>query len=188
VRLQVIFVALALVAAGCPANDPATGLATTPPDQLLDYTQFVCTVQPVLIRRCSYLACHGNADHALRVFSVGKLRLGDASTRALRDAPLTADEVERNFQSATGLVLPASAEARQAEDVSQVPLLLKPLASRFGGSEHHGLAIFPVYPATMPANDPEWQALVSWVGGAKQPSPPTQDCQNLLTALGLSPR
>ncbi|HZS40550.1 MAG TPA: hypothetical protein VFF06_27145 [Polyangia bacterium] len=178
-----------LTLAGCPTPDPNGGLTTTQqPDQFLDYNQFVCTVEPVLIRRCSYLACHGNPDHALRVYSAGKLRLGDISTRAARDAALTADEVERNFQSASGVIYASSAQARQTPIPTQVPLLAKPLAARAGGSEHHGIGVFPVFPATSLDQDAEWQALVNWVGGAKQPTPVDADCMTVFTTMGLTPR
>ncbi len=187
VRLLAAAVAVALC--GCPTPDPAGGLTTaSPPDQFLDYNQFVCAVEPVLIRRCSYLGCHGNADHALRIYSPGKLRLGDVSTRAARDAQLTSDEVERNFESASGLVYGSSNTARTTPIISEVPLLSKPLAARAGGAEHHGIGIFPVFPITTIDQDQEWQALVAWVGGAKQPSPVSADCSMLFSNMGLTPR
>jgi hypothetical protein len=162
-RALVLTVALV---AGCPA--PST-VATGP----LDYNQFVCAAQPVLIRRCSYLGCHGNANHALRLYSLGKLRIGDPTTRDARsNTLLSADEVRLNFQSAVGL---------------QSLLLSKPLAARFGGAEHHGVAVFPVYPAAAPENDPEWNALSDWVAGKKQPSPVDSACADLFTAMNLPP-
>jgi hypothetical protein len=174
--------------AGCPAFDPNGGLTTSShPDQFLDYNDFVCNVQPVLIRRCSYLGCHGNPDHALRVYSPGKLRLGDTSTRAARDATLSGDEVERNFESASGLVYASSMTARQSPIINQVPLLWKPLSARAGGGEHHGIGVFPVFPNTTLDQDAEWQALLQWVGGAKQ-QPPDANCQMMFTNLGLTPR
>jgi hypothetical protein len=187
--LLVRFVLLSLLLiGGCPANDPTTGLQTTPVAQSADYNEFVCDVMPVLVRRCSYLGCHGNRDHAFRVYSVGKLRIDDPTTRDQRDAPLTANEIDLNFESATGLLAAATPQDRQLPDIQKIPLLLKPLAARFGGSEHHGVAVFPVFPAHTPAEDPEWNLLVNWVGGAKQPSPPTQSCQDFFTSLGVSPR
>lgn len=174
--------------AGCPSPNPSQGLATTvPPDQLLDYNEFVCHVEPVLVRRCSYLGCHGNADHALRVYSPGKLRLGDPTTRAARDAMLTADEVERNFESASGIVYTNTVEERQAPS-ERVLLLEKPLSARFGGAEHHGVGIFPAYPAQDLDHDAEWKALVAWVGGKKQPSPVDADCAQTFMIMGLQPR
>jgi hypothetical protein len=177
-----------VVTTGCPAFDPNGGLTTSAhPDQFLDYNDFVCNVQPVLIRRCSYLGCHGNPDHALRVYSPGKLRLGDTSTRAARDATLSGDEVERNFESASGLVYASSMVARTSPIINQVPLLWKPLASRAGGGEHHGIGVFPVFPNTTLDQDAEWQALLQWVGGVKQ-QPPDANCQMMFTNLGLTPR
>jgi hypothetical protein len=185
VRFNIAFI---LFLAGCPATDPTTGLTPAVPDQTLDYNSFVCDAQPVLIKRCSYLGCHGNADHALRLFSVGKLRQGDIATREQRDSQLTASEVELNFESAVGLTLGASQVQRNQLDIPAILLLQKPLASRFGGAEHHGVAVFPTWPHTTLTDDPEWTALSNWVSGAKQPNPPVQSCQDLFTAMGLMPR
>ncbi len=175
--------------AGCPALDPKQGLATTgSPDSFLDYDQFVCTVEPVLIRRCSYLACHGNADHALRLYSPGKLRQVDPGTRNGRDGLLTDSEVELNFQSVSGLLYGATTAQRAQPDLQHIPLLGKPLKASFGGAEHHGVGIFPAYPAQTLADDAEWQPLVAWVGGAKQPSPVDAACAQVFTLMGLQPR
>src|SRR5581483_4696434 len=183
--------ALALALAGCPSPDPATGLGTTqPPDQFLDYNQFVCAVEPVLIKRCSFLACHGNATHAFRVYSLGKLRIGDPTTRKARSFDLlSADEVERNFESASGMVYGTAAGDRTPTPVvNKVTLLLKPLKAAFGGSEHHGVGVFPAFPATTLDDDGEWQSLVAWVGGAAQPKPVDAKCQALFDAMSLAPR
>ena len=187
VRLPLLSLMLVTVA-GCPAVDPAAGLPTTaPPDSFLDYNGFVCTVQPVLIKRCSYLACHGNEGHALRVYSLGKLRFGDTSTRAARSqVQLSADEVERNFASASGMVYGASLADRQSLRLAHLPLLAKPLAARAGGEEHLGVAVFPTYPNVDVGADPEYLALAAWVQGA----PYTVDarCKTLLDTMGLKPR
>jgi hypothetical protein len=187
VRPLVIVFAVAL--AGCPAPDNAHGLVTTaPPAQLLDYNEFVCEAQPVLIRRCSFLGCHGNPEHALRVYSPGKLRLPDATlaTREVRDAKLTADEVMRNFESATGTVYAAQPSDRQNPD-DRVPILLKPTRASFGGSEHHGVGIFPAYPAQDLSHDAEYQALAAWVGGKKATGKETA-CADMFMKLGLNPQ
>jgi hypothetical protein len=181
--------AFVVLLAGCPATNPSQGIAPgNDPDTLLDYNYFVCNVQPVLIRRCSYLACHGNAHHALRLYSPGKLRLVDDGTLSGRDATLTANEVELNFQSAAGLVLTASASERMRPDFQKVLLLGKPLARRAGGAEHHGVGIFPVYPAQTIQEDPEFTALVQWVQGVKQPTPLDQSCTDMFNNLNLTPR
>ncbi len=172
---------------GCPAPDNSHGLVTTgPPTSLLDYNEFVCEVQPVLVRHCSFLACHGQADHALRVYSPGKLRLIATADRASRDAQLSANEVMLNFESATGTVYDATAAERASPD-DHVPILLKPTRASFGGSEHHGVGIFPVYPAADLAHDPEYQLLAAWVGGKKATgSEPA--CAAMFMQLGLSPQ
>jgi hypothetical protein len=187
-RFAVVIVAFAALT-GCPALDPKQGLATTgSPDAFLDYNQFVCAVEPVLIRRCSYLACHGDAGHALRLYSPGKLRQVDPGTRNGRDGSLTDSEVELNFQSVSGLLYGASAAQRAQPDLQRLPLLGKPLKARFGGAEHHGVGIFPAYPAQTLEDDAEWQALVAWIGGQKQPNPVDADCAQVFTLMGLSPK
>jgi hypothetical protein len=186
-RLAVVLILVA--GAGCPSPDPSQGLNATSPDMFLDYNDYVCNVMPVLVKRCSYLACHGNIDHALRVYSPGKLRLVPATTRMGRDALITGDEVERNFESAAGIVLATTAADRNPPDVQKVLLLGKPLKASAGGAEHHGVGIFPAYPNTDPNKDPEFTALVAWVAGAKLAA--TQlpaDCASLFGALKLTPR
>jgi hypothetical protein len=184
---------MALFVAGCPTPDPNAGLTpatTNQVEQTLDYNDFVCDAEPVLIKRCSMLACHGQATHALRLYSPGKLRQGDPTTRMARDTQLTANEVDLNFQSAIGLTLGATQVQRNALDVSSILLLQKPLAARFGGSEHHGVAIFPTYGSNDDlTKDPEWNALANWVAGKKQSAANLgTDCTNLFMAMGLTPR
>jgi hypothetical protein len=183
------FVFALLLLAGCPAKDTSQGLQLPPNndvDQLLDYNKFVCDVMPVLVRRCSYLGCHGNIDHAFRVFSVGKLRATDPMNRNDRDAPLTALEINLNFEAAVGVLLASTADDRASLNLPKLPLLQKPLAARYNGAEHHGVAIFPTFGHT-PDNDPEWQQLIAWVTGATQ-KPPVQSCIDFMTNLGVTPR
>src|SRR5271154_2583428 len=87
----------AIVFAACtgvpnaPAPDPAASL---------NETVFECNVQPILVRQCSYTACHGIAGTALRVYSPGKLRATPAANIDALIAPLTMDEQHANFESA----------------------------------------------------------------------------------------
>ena len=187
-RAPCLVVAAALAATGCPSPDPTQGIVTTPLDQQLDYNQFVCSAMPVLVRRCSYLACHGNPNHAFRVYSPGKLRMTSDGTRATRDQGLTQAEVDYNFESAVGMVVAASPAQRNPPDITRIPLLGKPLARRAGGAEHHGVAVFPVYPAQRPEDDQEWQLLVAWVAGAAQPNPVDATCMDVFTNIGIMPR
>jgi hypothetical protein len=177
---------------GCPAPDASSGLgSTSAPDQFLDYNEFVCHVEPVLIRHCSYLACHGKETHGLRIYSLGKLRRPAPTTRQARsNDPLTADEVELNFESASGMVYAARASDRSPDNINiiKLPLLSRPLAARLGGDEHQGVAVFPAWPAATLAADPEWSALLAWVSGAKQPNPVSADCAAVFDEMGLTPR
>jgi hypothetical protein len=179
---------ISVVLVGCPAPDNSHGLVTTaPPAQLLDYNEFVCEVQPVLVRHCSFLGCHGNADHALRIYSPGKLRLdGSAVTREARDGMLSADEVERNFESATGTVYFAQPSDRQNPD-DHVPILVKPARASVGGAEHHGVGIFPVYPAQDLQHDAEYTVLAAWVAGKKATGSEAA-CADMFMKLGLKPQ
>ncbi len=187
-RSDRILVALALFSAGCPSLDQSKGLQKVPAAQSYDYNAFVCGAMPVLVRHCSYLACHGDPRHAFRVYSPGKLRGFDVASRSDRDAPLTADEVQANFDSASGVLLAGPAPDTASLDLQTAPLLLKPLKAAFGGSEHHGIGVFPFPPAQSLDADPEWTALVAWAAGQKQPIPPTADCQAFFAAEGLVPR
>jgi hypothetical protein len=181
--------ASSLLVTGCPATDPTQGLQTGAAGTVLDYNTFVCDVMPTLVRRCSYMACHGNADHALRIYSPGKLRIGDPLARDSRDAPLTADEIDRNFASAEGMARAASPTDRMSGRRQKIPILQKALSARFGGDEHQRVGIFPVFPHATPDDDPEWLLLVNWVGGAKIATNPLRaDCAAFFQSLGVSPR
>jgi hypothetical protein len=188
VRLAACTVAALLAcAAGCSTEDPAGGMSAQAP--ALDYNEFVCNVQPTLIRRCSYLACHGNADHALRIYSPGKLRLTNPTTRNDRDASLSQNEVQLNFTATLGILAATTADDRRTPpNIANVLLLSKPLVARLGGNEHRGVGIFPVYPARTLDKDTEWQALVAWIGGKQQPKPVDADCQNTFDNMMLSPQ
>ena len=187
-RSERLLLLAALLSAGCPALDPNKGLQTAPAAQSYDYNAFVCGAMPVLVRHCSYLACHGNAAHAFRVYSPGKLRAGDVASRNDRDAPLTSDEVQANFDSASGILLAGPPPDGTTLVLQRAPLLQKPLKAAFGGSEHHGIGIFPFAPAQSLDADPEWSALVAWAAGQRQPVPPAAECQAFFTSLGLPAR
>ena len=51
----------------------------------------------MLITQCSYTACHGKAESALRVYSLGKLRNPPATDSLTASAPLTDAEQHANF-------------------------------------------------------------------------------------------
>src|ERR1700709_998762 len=121
---------LALGARTTVANEPAPH----PPTGLNEMV-FRCKAEPVLVAQCSYNACHGNAESALRVYSIGKLRATPpadsiAATAALTDAEHRANVLSPAGFSACGQ-LPADNWLRR-----------KPLPSNDGGYEHKGGAIY----------------------------------------------
>jgi hypothetical protein len=119
----------ALAACTTVANEAAPD-----PAAALDEPVFRCRVQPVLVRQCSYLACHGNAGSALRVYSPGKLRAVAPTSIDELGAALSDAEQHANFLSAAGFAFNTAPDDNF--------LLRKPLASAAGGYEHLGGAIF----------------------------------------------
>jgi hypothetical protein len=121
--------ALALAAAACavevPSAEPWPALGGVEP--------FAELAQPVLAERCANPSCHGNPDRPLAVFAVHRYRLDPDAT--FLDAPLTAEELERNFVRAAAFLL----EVDAAEDSA---LLAKALAREAGGSGHDHGAVF----------------------------------------------
>ncbi|HEX4449842.1 MAG TPA: hypothetical protein VH143_03175 [Kofleriaceae bacterium] len=138
----------ALAACTDVVNSPGTD-----PSTKLDEAVFRCNVQPILARQCSYLACHGQAGTALRVYTPGKLRATPAQSLDDLIAPLTDDEQHGNFTSAAGFAVTAPS----ADDNW---LLKKPLPASAGGFEHAGGAI---YTGT---SDSQYQAIRAWLAGS----------------------
>jgi len=139
--------------AGCQSgfDAPLVGAA-------VDEPYFRCRVQPILTRSCAALACHGDGRRYYRVFARNRLRLaGDESTRnrALADA-----ERRANFVAAGVLVDPATP--------AQSWLLTKPLESTAGGLYHRGALIFDGGNVFTTRDDPDFQTLLAWAGGAKE--------------------
>jgi hypothetical protein len=125
----------------------------------LDENAFQCTVEPVLIRDCSYLGCHGQAGFPLRVYSVGKLRIGSPASLEDRVMPLTPDERHANYLSAVAFTFKGVAPADNW-------LLRKPLPPANGGYEHVGGAIFTG------TDDVRALAIRHWLEGNPDPCPP----------------
>jgi hypothetical protein len=130
------------------ANEAAVDPSTT-----LNEPAFRCKVEPILVQQCSYYACHGMADSALRVYSVGKLRAMPPADSIAATLPLTEDEQHANFTSAAGF-------AAFAQPAADNWLLRKPLPANNGGYEHAGGAIYAN------TNDPNYVAIDSWLRGA----------------------
>jgi len=137
---------LVLAACNSVTNGPATDPTTS-----VDETVFRCNVQPVLVRQCSYNACHGNAGSPFRVYSPGKLRASPPANIDDAIAVLTDAEQHANFTSAAGFLFDVS--------VDDDWLLRKPLPAALGGYEHKGGAIWTG------TSDPQYVAVHDWLAG-----------------------
>lgn len=141
--MAALLVAACTDAVNAPAIDPST---------TLDETVFRCAVEPILARQCSYLACHGQAGTALRVYTPGKLRATAPANLDDAGAPLTTDEEHGNFTSASGFA--------ESTAVADNFLLRKPLPSSAGGFEHKGGAIYSG------VKNPQYIAIAAWLAGS----------------------
>jgi hypothetical protein len=160
VRLGSFLVILSLVACTNVEQAP-TPMAVTQ----LDRATFDRCVAPILIRNCSFNACHGNEGFALRVYSVGKLRFpGTANTQDARTQPLTQAENDANYQSAIAFTYGGPSAADNL-------LVRKPLPAAAGGFEHVGGAIFSG------TDDPCAQQLRAWLSGISAECPNPGICQ-----------
>ena len=124
------------------------------PDAIAQLSEpvFRCSVEPILARDCSYVACHGNAGFALRVYTPGKLRAQPPANLDDAIAPLTDAEHHANFQSAAAFTYGGVTPDDNF-------LLRKTIPSADGGYEHRGGVIFTG------ADDPRAMAIRAWLAG-----------------------
>lgn len=143
--LRTWFVVFAIAGCGDVENAPVAG-------PVLDETVFRCRAEPVLVAQCSYNACHGEAETALRVYAVGKLRASPPADSIALAAPLSDAEHHANYLSASAFA---------TYDVAPVDnwLLRKPLPPGSGGYEHAGGAIY------IGTGDPNYVSLFQWLNG-----------------------
>jgi hypothetical protein len=127
-----------------PADDPASGL---------DENVFHCKVEPILLRECSFGACHGIAGAALRVYRPGLLRATTPATMDDAIMPLTTAERHANFLSASGFSYGGIAPDDNF-------LLRKPLPQELGGYEHFGGAIY-----VNGTDDSRYKTIHDWLNG-----------------------
>jgi hypothetical protein len=118
----------------------------------LDESVFKCKIEPILIRDCSYVACHGEAGFPLRIYSIGKLRLDPSPDQMSRTKPITVAEEHANFLSASGFAWNGVAPVDNL-------LLRKPLPTSEGGYEHKGNAIYKG------RDDPRALDVYNWLSG-----------------------
>lgn len=152
-RLAALLLTLAAAAAtGCSAveNEPAPGQI-----RALDEPFFRCAVEPILLRECAYNGCHGQANAPLRLYSLGKLRLGPSATLADRTAPLTDEERHLNYLGAQAFGFGGVAPADNL-------LVRKPMPSSEGGYAHEGGAIWS------DGDDVRVRTIRNWLEGGTQ--------------------
>lgn len=154
-RVGLLALALAFGLASVPLAeapvDSAQGQGATPaaPAQALDFEVFKTKIQPIFVARRAgavrCVTCHaGNVGTRLRLERMAE----GAST-------WTDEQARKNFASAMTLVVPGDPMASR--------LLLHPLDRRAGGDAFHGGGKH-----WLSQQDPEWQALASWVRGPVQ--------------------
>ncbi len=154
-----------LLAGGAACDGPINSpLAPRPRD--LGY--FICEVQPVLARQCSFPACHGSPGRALSLVAPGRMRLSDeypiarlatpsSELAAGTHPPLTAAELRYNYEQAMAFVSPDG-------DAGRSLLLGKPLAVGAGGLYHAPNAdVFESVSA------PGYQIIARWLQGDTRP-------------------
>jgi len=136
---------LGFVLATLIASFAVPALAQTPAAPTLDFDYFKTRVQPILTTkrdgnaRC--ISCHG-AGTTMRLQPLAD----DAATWSEADA-------RKNFEILSARVLPGDPDGSR--------LLRHPLAEAAGGDPHHDGGKH-----WASKNDPEWQTLAAWAGGA----------------------
>jgi hypothetical protein len=144
-----------LLLAGCASDD----LTAARPVPALDVPFFRCQVQPVLVARCAFLACHGSGTRYLRVYAPNRLR--ENVPPAMRNQPLTSAEEAANLASASGFVGDESHEAW---------LLAKPLDQNAGGLFHRGQDLYGGDDVFVTRSDPGYQLIDRWIQGETAPA------------------
>lgn len=145
--LLALFASLLLA---CQADEPV-------PLSPLDRTYYESCVEPIVVKRCGMLACHGNADRFYRVFSRNRFRID--KDPAKRDAVITEEERTFNYEAAIAMVDP--------QDLDKSLLLMKPLDGDRGGYIHDGATEFNQGDVFVDEEDPEFQILSKFARGQK---------------------
>jgi hypothetical protein len=150
---RVVALAVGLVAAACAVDNPTVEPAA------LDEAMFRCRVEPVLVERCAFPACHGAADRPFRLHGPGRTRLEPAGQAY--DAPMSEAEHRANWVSALGFATPAPG-------YDEALLVEKPLAPRLGGAYHGANRMYGGQAPFQSDADPGLMALRVWLDGARE--------------------
>lgn len=125
----------------------------------LDEDYFRCRVEPVLIERCAFFACHGDGDRFFVVYGPNRLRFElDEDDRGLATTEL---ETAKNYLAA--LVL-----AQSVEGYGDPLLVSKPLGEALGGAYHEGAQLYGAGDVFETADDPDLATLRAWLSGERE--------------------
>ena len=116
-----------------------------------DFDAFSTQVQPILAARCGNPTCHGDPARPWMLYSPFQHRID--VTQVHLDTPLTAEELDRNYQRTLGFL----------SGGSRALMLTKPLDIAAGGAGHKG------GPQFFERSEPEFQVLLRWVDEAVTP-------------------
>lgn len=153
-----VTVAVLLSACSTVESEPA-------PPASLDYAFYRCRVEPVVVERCGFFACHGDPSRPYLVFGPNRMRLD--VTEAERALAITDAETRINYESAVGFAL-----ALDATGYDEPLLVAKPLDERVGGAYHEGAELYGGADVFTDPADPDLEVLRRWVAGATE----AEDC------------
>ncbi len=126
----------------------------------VDYAYFVRYVQPILENRCAFFACHGSRERFLQIYQEVRLRENpDPDPIFAAPAPLTPEELHRNFEQTAGMLY-------GFDDPQDSLLFSKPLQP---GTRHAGATLFEGPDVFLNREDPDYQTLLRWAHGARLP-------------------
>jgi hypothetical protein len=126
----------------------------------VDYDYFVKHIQPILENRCAFFACHGSRERFLQIYQEVRLReIPDPDPIFQAPAPLTPEELQRNFEQTAGMLY-------GFDDPEDSLLFSKPLQP---GTRHAGATLFEGPDVFLNREDPDYQTLLRWARGARLP-------------------
>jgi hypothetical protein len=142
-------IGLGLAAVGCAEEQPWK-LSESSKQSIL-YTE---GAYPVLLRDCSFFACHGSSERLFQVWGPKRHRLTSANLSGEEERMQIGAEVEKTFDMAIGFI--------DVNDPGNSLLLRKGLDPQAGGTGHLGLDKYGrnVYRS---ASSPGYIKLAQWV-------------------------
>ncbi len=159
----VVAVAVALVAA-CACAQAGLDDPFELPELNIHY--YRCRVEPVLVKRCAFVACHGTDERPLRLYAPHRMR--QDGSRA--GSSLTPVETEANYDAARGF-------AGYEETITL--LLTKGLDVANGGAYHEGATLYGGGDVFTQLDEPGYQTIAAWLNDSGQASSDCSPSQEL---------